>query len=133
MIKANNYEAGTNDASFFALRGENVNKKKIYNYAKKNYYVIKTDNENKCPDCMQTMKIIGSRKRIVKDIIGEQYVFSLRRMKCEKCNVIHTEIPDCIIPHIMISKSVIRLMWENIQESYYINVTKTMEHSLIVR
>ena len=112
---------------FLRLEGENVNKKKIYNYAKKNYYVIKTDNENKCPDCMQTMKIIGSRKRIVKDIIGEQYVFSLRRMKCEKCNVIHIEIPDCIIPHKQYSKDAINTAIKG-QCDYY-----TMENSTVFR
>lgn len=53
------------------------------------------------------MKIIGSRKRTVRDVFGEKYIFSLRRMRCEKCNEIHTEIPDCMIPHKQYSKNAI--------------------------
>ena len=38
-----------------------------------------------------------SRKRKVKDAEGNTYVFHLRRLKCEKCGQVHTEIPDFII------------------------------------
>lgn len=75
--------------------------------------------ENNCPDCYGKMKIIGSRKRTVKDISGEEYVFSLRRMRCEKCRIIHTEIPDCMIPHKQYSKNAIAATI-NGQCDYYI-------------
>ena len=89
--------------------------------------MIKTDKENKCPDCSQIMKIIGSRKRTIKDIYGESYIFSLRRMRCEKCNIIHTEIPDCIVPHKQYSKSAINTAVKG-ECDYYI-----MENSTIFR
>ena len=80
-----------------------------------------------CYVCGNKMKIIGSRRRTVKDISGEQYVFSLRRMKCEKCNAIHTEIPDCIIPYKQYSRDAINTAIKE-QCDYY-----TMEDSTIFR
>lgn len=89
--------------------------------------MIEKYEENRCPDCNQTMKIIGSKKRTVKDISGKQYIFSLRKMKCEKCNVIHTEIPDCIVPHKQYSKNAISMAIKE-QCTYYI-----MEDSTVFR
>ena len=109
MIKLNNSETGMiNDASFLLLVWRmNADKKRLSNYTKKNYYIIICDEENLCPDCERKMKIIGSRKRTVKDISGEEYIFSLRRMRCEECHIIHTEIPNCMIPHKQYSKDAI--------------------------
>ena len=45
------------------------------------------------------MTVRDSRKRKVKDAAGKTYVFSLRRLKCPKCNSIHLELPDCIEPN----------------------------------
>lgn len=127
MIKTNNYEAGTNNASFLLFKVDYDNKTELQSYIKKNYYAIISDEKNICPDCNQTMKIIGSRKRTVKDISGEQYVFSLRRMRCETCNIIHTEIPDCIIPHKQYSRNAINTAIKG-QCDYYI-----MEDSTVFR
>lgn len=109
------------------FKGDYDNKTELQSYTKKNYYAIISDEKNICTDCNQTMKIIGSRKRTVKDISGEQYVFSLRRMRCEKCSVIHTEIPDCIIPHKQYSKNAIDTAIKG-QCDYY-----TMENSTVFR
>lgn len=73
------------------------------------------------------MKVIGSRRRSVKNISGEEYIFSLRRMRCKQCNVIHTEIPDCMIPHKQYSKNAIKSAIKG-QCDYYI-----MEESTIFR
>ncbi|WP_442919415.1 DUF6431 domain-containing protein [Mediterraneibacter sp. gm002] len=94
---------------------------------KKNYFIVKTEEKNICPDCSQTMKIIGSRKRAVKNILGERYILSLRRMRCETCNVIHTEIPDCIIPYKQYSKDAINTVIKG-QCDYYL-----MENSTVFR
>ena len=80
-----------------------------------------------CPDCGGKLKVIGSRKRTIKDISGEQYIFSLRRMKCGNCNRIHTEIPDCMIPHKQYSKNAIKTVI-NGQCDYY-----SMEDSTVFR
>lgn len=73
------------------------------------------------------MKVIGSRKRTVKNVSGKEYIFSLRRMRCEKCRIIHTEIPDCMIPHKQYSKNAIKTAIKG-QCDYYI-----MEESTISR
>lgn len=45
------------------------------------------------------MTVRDSRKRLVKDSAGKIYNFSLRRLKCPKCDSIHLELPDCIEPN----------------------------------
>lgn len=75
------------------------NKIRIPNLIKKNYLVIKTKEGNVCPDCGSKLKVRDSKKRIVRDISGEEYLFSLRRFICVECGKVHTEIPDCIVPH----------------------------------
>ena len=74
---------------------------------KKNYLIITTNEENKCPDCGGKLKIRDSKKRIVKDISGEEYTFNLRRFICSGCGKIHTELPDCIVPQKRYSKNAI--------------------------
>ncbi len=41
------------------------------------------------------------------DESGIEYIFNLRRFRCGNCQKIHTEIPDCIIPHKQYSQKVI--------------------------
>lgn len=48
-------------------------------------------------------------------------------MKCEKCNTIHTEIPDCMIPYKQYSKNAIKTAI-NGQCDYY-----NMEDSTVFR
>lgn len=38
---------------------------------------------------------------------GEKYTFRLRRLYCEKCNKLHTEVPDFIEKNKHYSKNVI--------------------------
>lgn len=57
-----------------------------------------TEEENVCPDCGGKLKVRDSKRRVVKDISGEEFVFSLRRFTCSNCRKVHTEIPDCIVP-----------------------------------
>ena len=48
-----------------------------------------------------------SKQRIVLDESGEKYIFRLRRFRCENCQKLHIEIPDCIAPHKQYGKNVI--------------------------
>ena len=50
------------------------------------------------------MKVRDSKKRKIKDLYGETYTFSLRRFRCEKCQKIHIELPDCFVPHKIYSR-----------------------------
>lgn len=65
------------------------------------------------------MRVRDSKPRIVMDETGEKYIFRLRRFRCENCKKIHTEIPDCIIPHKQYSKKAINAVC-NGECSYYI-------------
>ena len=45
------------------------------------------------------MKVRDSKRRKVMDESGTEYTFSLRRFQCDNCRMLHTEIPDCIVPN----------------------------------
>ena len=62
---------------------------------------------NYCPDCQGKLRIRDSRQRKIKDEIGNEYVFRLRRFQCVDCKKIHIEIPDCIEPFKQYSKNTI--------------------------
>ena len=60
-----------------------------------------------CPDCGDKMRVRDSKQRIVQDESGEKYIFKLRRFRCDNCQKLHTEIPDCIAPYKQYGKNVI--------------------------
>lgn len=39
----------------------------LQDYTKKNYYYLKTEEDNNCPECSEKMKVRDSRKRTVLD------------------------------------------------------------------
>ena len=45
------------------------------------------------------MSVRDSKKRIVKDAAGQEYIFNLRRLYCSHCQKLHVEIPDFILPN----------------------------------
>ena len=51
-----------------------------------------------CPICFSQMKAIGSKRRngILQD--GVKQTFVIRRLKCEKCEPTHHELPDIFVP-----------------------------------
>jgi hypothetical protein len=51
-----------------------------------------------CPFCNGGLAYRDMRPRFSKRILGEARHFSLRRLKCQSCAVLHTEIPDTIQP-----------------------------------
>lgn len=53
------------------------------------------------------MRVRDSKQRAVLNESGEKYIFRLRRFRCDNCQKLHTEIPDCIIPEKQYSKKVI--------------------------
>jgi len=53
------------------------------------------------------LSVRDSKKRIVKDAAGQEYIFNLRRLYCPHCNKLHTEIPDFILPNKHYSKRTI--------------------------
>ena len=41
----------------------------------------------------------GWRKRGIIGADGEKLILKIRRLKCAKCNRIHHELPDCVVPY----------------------------------
>lgn len=70
---------------------------KIINYS---YPVI-------CPDCHSPIRIRDSKRRLIKLSSGEKLYINLRRYKCLRCNNIHTELPDFMLPYKQYEKRVI--------------------------
>ena len=52
-----------------------------------------------CPVCAGSLIFRDRRLRGVKNEFGEKDVYSLRRLRCESCGKIHTELPDFIVPY----------------------------------
>lgn len=72
---------------------------KIHHYhlhRKRGYLVAVNHEPPLCPDCNSIMTVRDSKKRKAKDASGKEYLFSLRRLYCDQCDRLHTEIPDCI-------------------------------------
>ena len=53
------------------------------------------------------MGVRDSKQRTILDESGEKYIFKLRRFRCDNCQKLHTEIPDCIAPYKRYSQIVI--------------------------
>ena len=50
-----------------------------------------------CPYCQGELKPYDRRKRVLLDHNGKRWVFSLRRLRCQKCKRMHIELPDMIV------------------------------------
>jgi len=60
---------------------------------------IQSEETSICPVCSVPLVVIGSRER--KMITGDEAVRTLviRRLRCSRCQRIHHELPDIIIPY----------------------------------
>jgi len=69
-----------------------------YNEEKKTYTIISLA-PCKCPLCGGAVYHRDHKSRDVKKLNGEVWHFSLRRLLCDNCMKLHTEIPDIIQPY----------------------------------
>lgn len=60
---------------------------------------IYTDEKHTCPHCAGRLTVRDTKRRKV--IISDSSVklYHLKRLKCKCCGRIHTQLPDCIVPH----------------------------------
>lgn len=65
---------------------------------RKNFYVRSSETPV-CPHCGRVLKVVGSRKRTLRDTDGSRNILIIRRLFCEHCLRIHHELPDIIIPY----------------------------------
>jgi hypothetical protein len=65
----------------------------------KRVFFVRSKEQSICPCCGGKLKVIGSRHRgCIKDS-GENMDLIIRRLSCLKCNRIHHELPDILIPY----------------------------------
>lgn len=100
------------------MKGHHDNNEKIQNYTQKNYYVVESAEKTICPDCKGEVIRKGNKKRKVLLEDGTPQIFSLKRFYCSKCDKIHTEIPDCIIPYKHYSQETINRVKSGLSDAF---------------
>ena len=65
----------------------------------KGVYVVRNKDAPICPQCGALMSGYDHRKRKVTGADGEPRIFLIRRLRCQVCRQIHSEIPDSLIPY----------------------------------
>ena len=60
---------------------------------------MRTNETSDCPICQTMLLMRGIRKRVLYKSEVEKQTLIIRRLHCEKCEKIHHELPDCIVPY----------------------------------
>ena len=63
------------------------------------FFTIRATEESVCPFCSDELIYRDSKLRRLIDLIGETRCFLLRRLRCQGCKKLHTELPDIIQPY----------------------------------
>lgn len=71
------------------------------------FYIRSREEISECPICGNTLKVVGSRKRVLIEHEGTKKKLIIRRLKCQHCNRIHHELPDTIVPYKRYSSEVV--------------------------
>jgi len=64
----------------------------------KTEFFIMSKESPHCPLCSGELSGYDSRKRKVRDSLGNHQLFLLRRLKCKSCGKLHIELPSIIQP-----------------------------------
>ena len=64
-------------------------------------FFVRSMEKSICPFCQKSLKVIGSRRRVVVNESGEPCSLTLRRLRCTnpQCGRIHHELPDILTPY----------------------------------
>jgi hypothetical protein len=62
-------------------------------------FFVRSAEQNFCPCCDGTLKVIGSRQRKFINSAGDKEVLIIRRLRCLHCGRIHHELPDILLPY----------------------------------
>ena len=62
------------------------------------YFYVRSSETPHCPCCGSSLRVIGSRSRVLKENDGSQKKLIIRRMRCDSCERIHHELPDILVP-----------------------------------
>jgi hypothetical protein len=65
------------------------------------FFYVQIKEESYCPTCCELLKVRAERERVwwQGEDNADRYVLIIRRLYCEKCEQIHHELPDCVIPY----------------------------------
>ena len=76
--------------------------------------LIKHNEEPICPICGERLIYRDCRKRIMRQYNGEIAHLIVRRLKCDHCGKLHTELPDVITPHKHYAREIIENVVQDI-------------------
>ncbi|MGI6365621.1 MAG: DUF6431 domain-containing protein [Bacillota bacterium] len=62
-------------------------------------FFVRSGEQNPCPCCGGSLKVVGSRERKYINGIGEKVVLVIRRLQCSHCTKVHHELPDILTPY----------------------------------
>ena len=62
-------------------------------------FFVRSKEQNSCPCCNGSLKVIGSRIRSCINGAGEKVLLVIRRLSCLQCSRIHHELPDILVPY----------------------------------
>jgi hypothetical protein len=66
----------------------------------KQIFFIKSKEFSLCPDCQGTVSVRDTKLRhVIRKDTEEIQWYRLRRLKCNQCNKLHTELPDLMQPY----------------------------------
>jgi hypothetical protein len=91
-------------------------------------FFVRSGEQNPCPCCSGLLEVIGSRKRNYINDAGEKNALIIRRLRCGRCERVHHELPDILVPYK-------RYCRESIEAAVTENVTLTVaaDESTILR
>ena len=62
-------------------------------------FFVRSEEQNTCPCCSGLLEVIGSRRRRYINEAGEKIGLIIRRLRCERCDRVHHELPDILVPY----------------------------------
>jgi hypothetical protein len=62
-------------------------------------FFVRSAEKTHCPCCTGILVVIGSRQRVWYKSSGDREKLIIRRLYCEKCEKIHHELPDLLLPY----------------------------------
>ena len=74
----------------------------ISNYTleeKDGMYHVHSNEDLPCPICQSKMRLLGTKRRKVKQADGTWMILLIRRFYCYPCKRVHHELPDILVPY----------------------------------
>jgi hypothetical protein len=65
----------------------------------KREFFVRSEEQNYCSCCNGPLEVIGSRRRKYISDTGEKIALIIRRLRCKRCDRVHHELPDILVPY----------------------------------